>query len=69
MSEYSKVQVLMGSLNKNLVRDFCDLEHPVADPETWQLVRWLSQELEYLGICKDSHKELMDQYETKGGQS
>lgn len=52
------IQNIVDQLNKNLIRDFNNIPQPMADPETWQCIRWIIIELQKQGIAVDNHREL-----------
>jgi hypothetical protein len=60
---YTKVDLIqdhVNRLNANSIREFHNEPHPIQEPETWQLVRWLINELADQGICTNDFSERLD---------
>lgn len=55
------IQELMDKITKNQIREFHNIPHPICEPQTWQLIRWIAMELATQGVCQDNYKKLTEE--------
>ena len=54
------IQECIDQLNLNILREDDCVPHPRGEPETWQVIRWLSIELAAKDLCTDNFHKISE---------